>query len=946
MKKIFLFAAIAALFAACSSKDELVKDDTTQQPQLEKGAIGFDAYTQKATTRGGWAGSLTTAKLQNNDDAKFENGFGVFGYYTDNNEYEQRSVPNFMYNQQVTYDAGSWVYYPIMYWPNEYGSNATSDDQDKVTFFAYAPYVKVIPTSGKLARTTTDPDPDDTKTLESYGITSMTRNSAQGDPILKYIASFNHNRSVDLCWGVADNNDGKNWGLTQTGTAQNPGIENGTPWLNLERPANTDQRVKFTFKHALAQMQVNIDADVDVDGRGHDNAVATKTRVWVRSVTFKGFALKGALNLNNETVNKPKWLDYGGQNEIVSEDVIVYDGRKDGKEGVAGAVATNEKSLGLNPAIVQDGLYSDSEGKTVNVADNKVFTKGEALTIYGPKPDGSAYTDNTEKAQYNRPGVTNIPVPLFCQNLENKNDATGDVFHVIPTDDNLDIEIVYDIETVDQSLAQNLSDGATKGSSIENRISKEISFGTLRKLEAGHSYKLNLHLGMNSVKFDAAVVDWIEEPKQDVDLPLNVPAFPINSTPTVTWPYKGDYSFAITGLDGGESMNVVPGTNQEMGASGGSASGSGFLEGWNPNKSGGEGFDVWAATKNNANSSGVAIQTVTIYPNNNTIDRTQQITWTGAQSGEKVDMTLVQAAHPLFLKISKTENSGSKGVITLTRCDDETRTTSNHWKTAYGWICDGDGAELTPSSPASANHIKVYRNGAELTWDTSASGNTFTFTNKGENEATAKITIGDELKVGDVIEVVLKTGDAPEETVTTQVYGFSFTQPIYGIKVGETKKLAYTKNGDGAVSFASGNSAVTIVNPAESEVTGVNSGGAATITATITNTAKCSYLENTVTCIVGVGDEVIGNPLSRLVIKTSAPAETVYVSGLTASETVTNSTDETWITINSATTDANGVCTITFTAADNDASTENRTGHITITGSGKSTTITVTQAGT
>lgn len=768
MKKIFLFAAIAALFAACSSKDELVKDETTQQPQLEKGAIGFDAYTQKATTRGGWAGSLTIAMLQDNLNAKCENGFGVFGYYTDNNEYEQRSVPNFMYNQQVTWNtvAGSWEYYPIMYWPNEYGSNATSDDQDKVTFFAYAPYVKVIPTSGKLVRTSSDSDPDNTKDLESYGITSMTRNSAQGDPILKYIASFNHNRSVDLCWGVADNNDGKNWGLTQTGTAQNPGIENGTPWLNLERPANTDQRVKFTFKHALAQMQVNIDADVDVDGRGHDNPVATKTRVWVRSVTFKGFALKGALNLNNETVNKPKWLDYGGQNEIVSEDVIVYDGRKDGKEGVNGAVATNEKSLGLNPAIVQDGLYSDSEGKTVNVADNKVFTKGEALTIYGPKADGSAYANDTEKAQYNRPGVTNIPVPLFCQNLENKNDATGDVFHVIPTDDNLDIEIVYDIETVDQSLAQNLSDGATKGSSIENRISKEISFGALRKLEAGHSYKLNLHLGMNSVKFDAAVVDWIEEPKQDVDLPLNVPAFPAGSDPSVTWPYKGDYSFAITGLHGGESMDVTAVSNKVMNATGTGTdenTSTTFIQGYD----GTTDMASWLASKNNANTSGVAIQKVTIYPNDNTIDRTQVIKWTGLQSGETVNMTLVQAAHPLFMKITKVENNNShKGEITLTRFDDESRTTSKHWGSEFGWICDGEGAGLTPSSSSTTNYIKVYRNGAELTWDTSASGNTFTFANEGEDAATAKITVGDELKLGDVIEVVLKTGDAPEETVT------------------------------------------------------------------------------------------------------------------------------------------------------------------------------------
>ena len=63
MKKIYLLAAAAALFAACSSdKDSL---ETQQQPaQLEEGAVGFDVYTQRATTRGGWTGSLIAALLK------------------------------------------------------------------------------------------------------------------------------------------------------------------------------------------------------------------------------------------------------------------------------------------------------------------------------------------------------------------------------------------------------------------------------------------------------------------------------------------------------------------------------------------------------------------------------------------------------------------------------------------------------------------------------------------------------------------------------------------------------------------------------------------------------------------------------------------------------------------------------------------------------------------
>ena len=865
MKKIFLFAAIAALFAACSSKDELVKDDSTQQPQLEKGAIGFDAYTQKATTRGGWAGSLTTAMLQDNLNAKCENGFGVFGFYTDNNEYEQRSVPNFMYNQQVTYDAGSWVYYPIMYWPNEYGSNATSDDQDKVTFFAYAPYVKVIPTSGKLARTTTDPDPDDTKTLESYGITSMTRNSAQGDPILKYIASFNHNRSVDLCWGVADNNDGKKWGLTQTGMAQNPGIENGTPWLNLERPANTDQRVKFTFKHALAQLQVNIDADVDVDGRGHEKVVAPKTRVWVRSVTLKGFAMKGALNLNNETANKPKWLDYGGQNEIVSEDVIVYDGREDGKEGVNGAVATNEKSLGLNPRIVQDGVYALTDGEDVY--------KSSALKVIGVDKNGTTVPSiAADVADYTRDGVTNTPVPLFCQNLDNKNDAagTGNVFHVIPTDDNFDIEIVYDIETVDQNLAQNLSDGATKGSSIENRISKEISFGTnttglVRKLEAGHSYKLNLHLGLNSVKFDAAVVDWIDEPKQDVDLPLNIPAFEQGTTPNPTVLLShavADYSFAITGLDGGESVAVTGNTL------------------------------TWSTTnaEANANQSGVAIEKITTTVNSKTIDRTNQITWTGNQSGKSLTIDFTQAAHPLFLTVEGVaNNSSNQGEITLKRWNNEKHDAITDWGSeATGWLCGIDGTAIS----APSDQIKVWRNGVPLEFASSVSGGKFTFSDTGDTDQTNKITLGDKLQPGDVIRIELTTGNAPTETVTAKIGSFSFPAPSLAKAKGETFPYPLDITGEATIKYEKAwNFTSSTVNIDNGDVTtGLTTGvrGTDLIKATVTPKNGWFYLEEKATYLLSVGDVVFpnGGSYTPTAYGSASEEHIIYICGLTKNGTL------------------------------------------------------------
>ena len=768
MKKVFLFAAAAALLAACSSND---LSETAKAPQTAaaEGSVGFDVYTQKANTRAGWAGSLTTDKLKENNATLYSsaNGFGVFGYYTDNNEYEQRSLPNFMYNQNVKWNSGTtaWEYSPVTYWPNEYGSNAVSDDQDKLTFFAYAPWVDIIPSNGKVRNTATAPA-DNTKELESYGITGMTKNTTPGDPILKYIGSFDNGKSVDLCWGVADNNDGRTWDLTQTGTVQTNGPENGLPWIDMERPAGVDQKVRFTFKHATAQMRVSIDAVVDDPAHGLGEEVAAKTRIWVREVKFKGFTMKGSLNLNNTDANKPLWLDYNGQNELVAEDVVVFDGRKEGKEGVAGAVATNEKVLGLNPTLIQDGTYAPSTGTDVYESD--------ALKVQGVNAAGAPTTGDA----WLRKGVTNTPVNLFCTTEDNKSDdanfntiINNAFFHVIPVNDNFEVEIVYDVETVDPNLAQNLSDGATKGSSIENRITKTIKFGEETLLQAGHSYTLALHLGMNSVKFDAAVTDWIYEAAQDVDLPLNTPVWAANTTGSsagssadpyaVTIPYTGNYSFAISGLNGGESITATVGKNTKS-TDGAAEAESGSAEKLEAG---------WDVTADNAWSNGYAVQTVTTVPNPNTVDRKQKWSWKGNQSNIDTYFEFEQAAHPLFAKI--TGNTAT--TVTLTRYNDAYQTASGHWTQKYGWLCSETGEELTtsgdPENATPANGINVYRNGAKLTHTTAdPNAGEFKFVNQGEDDnMTAKITFADPLHGGDVIKVVIKTGDAPVETVTYRV---------------------------------------------------------------------------------------------------------------------------------------------------------------------------------
>lgn len=438
-KNLFLFAALATMIASCSSSDEVSKAPVNNNAD----AISFDVYAQRATTRAGVAGDLTTDALKTGTHK--DAGFGVFAYYTDNNTYDAFATPNFMYNQQVKWVGDAWTYSPVKYWPNEYGSTAWSDDADQVSFFAYAPWVEVTPSTGVV------------KTDQTEGITAMTKNSATGDPLVKYVAVLDPAKCVDLCWGVANPNPGTTdgkvaWALQNGGDDQK--FDAGLPFLNVKHPTTTG-KMQFYFQHALSQLNVQVDAYVD--GTNATNALDANTKIYIRSITFTGIATKGALNLNNTQAAKAQWLDYAGSNDLTAEEYTIYDGRKDGKEGYADGTQSNEKVTGLNTNLIQQGTTTITSG------------------------------------------VTNTAVNLF-----NSATLTAPIM-IIPTGEAMTVTIVYDVETEDPSLATYLSDGKTHGSSVENRITATNVFGLL---ENGKKYTLKLHLGMNSVKFDADVTAW------------------------------------------------------------------------------------------------------------------------------------------------------------------------------------------------------------------------------------------------------------------------------------------------------------------------------------------------------------------------------------------------------------------------------------------------------
>lgn len=435
-----MLIAFVAMLASCDAQ----LDRVDGQGKESATAVNFGAYVYRGVeTKAGQQGELTGETIKRSDV-----GFGVFGYASEAALYSSSSEPDFMYNQPVIFQSGGWTYNPLKYWPNESGA--------RVSFFAYAPFVEVTPSTGQVVGEAVS------------GIIGMTHNIAVGDPLLRYRTRLVPGKDVDLCWGV--------------------------PILDKTKPL-TNERLLFQFRHALAQLNVQIDTDMDVASLG-----AQETRIYVRSLTFTGFALQGSLNLNSQS-GTPLWYDISGKAHPSRNPITVYDGRADGSEGRTGAFDITEKLATLNPAIVQSTPYD------VSVID----------------------------------GVTETTVNLF-ENSE----ITAPVLVIPLTGTPLTVSIVYDVETADPELTGRLSDGVTKGISIENHITKEILLqnGTPMTLEAGKKYQVNLHLGLTGVKIGGSVAGWDDVEYGKNDLPENKAGFDVelskrsttlwrNETPTL-----------------------------------------------------------------------------------------------------------------------------------------------------------------------------------------------------------------------------------------------------------------------------------------------------------------------------------------------------------------------------------------------------------------------------
>ena len=291
MKQRLFIGSLAALalMASCSSSNDDLNGEATT-PQESNVPLTFSSYLGRtATTRAGATGTITTDGTGNTTSLQTE-GFGLFATYTNNATYTASTGPNFMYNTKVS--TKDWTYSPLRYWPNETsttnadGKGATSEGVDRLSFFAYAPYVEATATTGAVTENT-------------VGITALTANNATTDPKVTYVVADDPSKSVDLLWGVSntatwDNVTGKALTLTE-----------GLPYLNLIKP-KTGQNVSFNFKHALSRLGLTVQGAFDQKAPGGTLKDAKITVAKVE-ITGENFAAKGVLNLNNTTAGEPLW---------------------------------------------------------------------------------------------------------------------------------------------------------------------------------------------------------------------------------------------------------------------------------------------------------------------------------------------------------------------------------------------------------------------------------------------------------------------------------------------------------------------------------------------------------------------------------------------------------------------------------------------------------------
>lgn len=300
------FAAVilAGLLTSCSSDDSITEQPVNTDDAIVLDVEGVASPVSRATQVPG-VQTFETLKVAGK-------GFGVYGYKgvynsasstptlfaDDATNTHVTFIPGGTNPTSVLVHPGSWTYAATAADLREWKKNGANEE--KYTFFAYAPY---------MASNGTAP-----------GITTIKASSdvTAGDPTVGYQVATNPAESVDLLWGIRS--------------------DNGLPWKDIQR-GQTAGAVMFTFYHALCAIGYHAQVIVDKDNNLSDTedasgiaAIGTDCKVTIKSITLEPndarskeglFYQTGVLNLNNATAYTPNWGSLSG-----SIDELVLDGDK------------------------------------------------------------------------------------------------------------------------------------------------------------------------------------------------------------------------------------------------------------------------------------------------------------------------------------------------------------------------------------------------------------------------------------------------------------------------------------------------------------------------------------------------------------------------------------------------------------------------------------------
>ena len=278
-------------------------------------AVTFGVSEVQAVSRTGFVGELDELFMR-------ATGFGVYAYITtDNRTWASAgatATPDFMTNQHVTYEGSEgWVYRPLKYWPNEAvdgtdpvdgmgGGTATTTagGTDRVSFFAYAPYVNTdaVPYNDAAAALAAAAIPS----FAHDGILSLPDDGTQGTPKIAYCVAKKPAFSVDLMYGVA----ARRYFADENTGGQGEAVDAGMPFTDMTKQL-ADGRLEYRFCHALTRLTVFADIIDNEDFPTDFN----NTRVVISNITIAGGQLlykRGMLSLENTTANTPQWQDIAG----------------------------------------------------------------------------------------------------------------------------------------------------------------------------------------------------------------------------------------------------------------------------------------------------------------------------------------------------------------------------------------------------------------------------------------------------------------------------------------------------------------------------------------------------------------------------------------------------------------------------------------------------------